>query len=72
MMMVMVGATGVIVAGVVALALDSWAILFALLALHVVVSGLVVGYSLKKAGQDEGKPDPVTEARLEEEQARGA
>lgn len=69
MMMVMLGATGVIVAAVAALALDSWAILFAVLALHLVVSGLVIGYSLRKASQDESKPDPVTEARLEEEQA---
>jgi membrane protein implicated in regulation of membrane protease activity len=69
MMVIMLGAAGVIVAAVAALALNSWAVLFVVLALHLVVSGAVVVYSLKKAGQDEGKPDPLTEARIEEEQA---
>jgi membrane protein implicated in regulation of membrane protease activity len=68
MMIVMLGAAGVIVAAVAALALDSWAVLVIVLVVHFAVSGAVIAYSLKKAGQDEGKPDPLTEARIEEEQ----
>jgi membrane protein implicated in regulation of membrane protease activity len=70
MMLIMLGAAGVIVAAVAALALDSWAILFAVLAVHFVLSGIVTVYTLRKASEDEGKPDPLTEARVEEEQAR--
>jgi membrane protein implicated in regulation of membrane protease activity len=69
MMVIMLGAAGVIVAAVAALALDSWAILFVVLAVHFVASGVVIAYSLRKAGEDEGKPDPLAEARIEEEQA---
>jgi membrane protein implicated in regulation of membrane protease activity len=69
MMIIMLGAAGVIVAAVAALALDSWAVLVIVLVVHFAVSGAVIVYSLKKASQDEGKPDPLTEARIEEEQA---
>ena len=69
MMVIMLGAATLVVAAVAALALDNWAILFVVLAVHLVVSAVVVGYSLRKVGEDEGKPDPLTEARLEEEQA---
>jgi membrane protein implicated in regulation of membrane protease activity len=69
MMVIMLGAAALVVGAVAALALDNWAILLVVLAIHLVGSALVIGYSLKKAGQDEGKPDPLTEARLEEEQA---
>jgi membrane protein implicated in regulation of membrane protease activity len=69
MMVIMLGAAGVIVAAVAALALDSWAILFVVLAVHFAITGALAVYSLRKAGEDEGKPDPLTEARIEEEQA---
>jgi membrane protein implicated in regulation of membrane protease activity len=69
MMVIMLGAAGVIVAAVAALALESWLVLFAVLAVHFAISGAVVVYSLRKAGETEGKPDPLTEARIEEEQA---
>jgi membrane protein implicated in regulation of membrane protease activity len=69
MMVIMLGAAGVIVAAVAALALDSWAVLFIVLVVHFAVSGAVIGYSLKKAGETGEKPDPLTEARIEEEQA---
>jgi membrane protein implicated in regulation of membrane protease activity len=72
MMVIMLGAAGVIVAAVAALALDSWVVLFVVLAVHFVLSGLVIGYSLRKASEDEGKPDPLVEARIEEEQARSS
>ena len=69
MMVIMLGAAGVIVAAVAALALNSWAILFVVLAVHFLVTGAVIAYSMRKVGEDEGKPDPLTEARIEEEQA---
>jgi membrane protein implicated in regulation of membrane protease activity len=71
MMIIMLGAAGVIVAAVAALALGSWVVLVAVLAVHLVVSLAVIWYSLKKAGETEGKPDPLTEARIEEEQQAG-
>jgi cyanate permease len=66
-MVLIVAATGVVVAGVIALALNSWVALGVLLVLHAIATGIVVGYSFKRAAQDEDKPDPVVEARLEEE-----
>jgi len=39
------------------------------LALHLVVTTLVVSYTLRRAGDTSGKPDAVTEARVEEERA---
>jgi hypothetical protein len=60
-------ATGVVVAAVAALALKSWLLLVAVLAVHAVASVLVVGAAWRKAGDTRDKPDPVTEARIEEE-----
>jgi hypothetical protein len=56
-------------AGVVAsLATGSWWLLAVALAVHAVGSTVVVGLAWKAAGQTGDKPDPVTQARLEEEQ----
>ena len=71
-MVVLFVATGVVVAGVAALALNSWLLLFAVLAIHAVATALVVGVALRRAGDTGGKPDPVTEARLEEERETSA
>jgi membrane protein implicated in regulation of membrane protease activity len=60
-------ALAVVVGAVAALALGSWWVLIAVLAIHFVASALVVGVILRRTGQS-SKPDPVTEARLEEEQ----
>jgi cyanate permease len=68
-MVIILAATGIVVAGVVALALDSWLVLGALLVLHAIATGIVVGYTFKRVAEDEDKPDPVVEARLEEERA---
>ena len=57
--------TGVVVAVVAALALNSWVVLGVALAVHAIGTTLVVGYSMKMASQDDDKPDPVTEARRE-------
>jgi membrane protein implicated in regulation of membrane protease activity len=67
LMVILFAATGIVVAAVAALALQSWVLLVAVLAVHLVVSSLVVGYAWNRAGDTGGKPDPVTEARIEEE-----
>lgn len=67
-MVVLFVATGVVVAAVVALTLRSWWVLAAVLVLHAVATTFVVGYTLRRAGEAGDKPDPVTEARIEEEQ----
>jgi len=57
-----------VVGATAALALGSWWILFAVLALHAAASAGVVGYTLNKADQSEDKPDPVTAARIESQE----
>jgi membrane protein implicated in regulation of membrane protease activity len=66
-MVVIFVATGVVVAAVAALALGSWLLLIAVLALHALASAFVIGAAWKKAGDTRDKPDPVTEARMEEQ-----
>jgi membrane protein implicated in regulation of membrane protease activity len=61
-------ALAVVVGAVAALALGSWWILAGVVAVHFIASGIVVGLILRRTEQA-SKPDPVTEARLEEEQA---
>jgi hypothetical protein len=67
-MVVLFVATGVVVAAVAALALNSWLLLVAVLAIHGVASAFVVSVAWRRAGDTHDKPDPVTEARIEEEQ----
>jgi membrane protein implicated in regulation of membrane protease activity len=69
LMVVVFAALGVVVAAVVALALNSWWILVAVLLVHGIATALVVGIAFRRAADTGGKPDPVTEARIEEEQA---
>jgi hypothetical protein len=66
-MVILFVATGVVVAGVAALALQSWLLLVAVLALHGIASAFVIGIAWRRAGDTRDKPDPVTEARIEEE-----
>jgi hypothetical protein len=65
-MFVVFGALGVLVAGVVALLLDSWVVLIVLLALHAVLTTIVVTTVLK-ATENVEKPAPTTVALLEDE-----
>jgi hypothetical protein len=65
-MVILFAATGVVVAAVAALALESWLLLVAVLAVHGVATALVVGTAWNRAGDTSGKPDPVTEARIDE------
>ena len=68
MMVLISGGVALIVGAVAALALDSWLVLVAVMAIHAIGSALVVGYSWKKTGEDYDKPDPLAEARIEEEE----
>jgi hypothetical protein len=66
-MVIIFVATGVVVAAVAALALRSWLLLVAVLALHGIASAFVIGTAWSRAGDTSDKPDPVTEARIEEQ-----
>jgi membrane protein implicated in regulation of membrane protease activity len=66
-MVIIFVATGVVVAAVAALALQSWLLLVAVLALHGIASVLVIGAAWRRAGDTRDKPDAVTEARMEEQ-----
>jgi|Tabmets5t2r1_1033131.scaffolds.fasta_scaffold156987_2 uncharacterized membrane protein len=66
-MVILFAATGVVVAAVAGLALGSWLLLVAVLAVHLVATALVVSFAWNRAGDTSGKPDAVTEARIEEE-----
>jgi membrane protein implicated in regulation of membrane protease activity len=72
MMLVILGAAALIVGATAALALGSWWILIAVMAVHLLGSALVIGYTWMRAGESYDKPDPVTEARIEEERAEAA
>jgi membrane protein implicated in regulation of membrane protease activity len=67
-MMVVAGVAGLVVAAIALLAFDSWWALAIALAAHAVGTLVVVGYALRRATQTGGKPDPVTEARREEDE----
>jgi hypothetical protein len=66
-MVVIFVATGVVVAAVAALALQSWLLLVAVLLVHGIASAFVIGTAWRRAGDTRDKPDPVTEARMEEQ-----
>ena len=68
-MILVFGALAVTVGAIASLALGSWWILVAVLGIHALASIVVVGYAWHQAGRSVDKPDPVTEARVEEEQA---
>jgi membrane protein implicated in regulation of membrane protease activity len=69
LMILLFGALALMVGAIASLALGSWWILIAVLAAHAVISGVDVGYAWRQAGRSVDKPDPVTEARVEEEQS---
>jgi membrane protein implicated in regulation of membrane protease activity len=72
-MIVLFVATGLVVAAVVLLLTRSWWALAAAMLVHAGATIGVLWYTLRRAGQSQDKPDPVTEARIEEErlEARG-
>jgi hypothetical protein len=61
-------ATVLVVGGIAALATDSWLALVIPLVLHLIGTVLVITGVFKRLDQGD-KPDPVTEARLEDERA---
>lgn len=61
------GALALMVGVIASLALESWWILVAVMAVHGVLSAIVVGYALRQADKTGGKPDPVEEARIDDE-----
>ena len=65
-MIVLFAATGLVVAAVIVLLTRSWWALVGAMLVHAVATGVVVWYALRRAGQTADKPDPVTEARVEE------
>jgi membrane protein implicated in regulation of membrane protease activity len=73
LMIVLFVATGLVVAAVVLLLTRSWWALAAAMLVHAGATIGVVWYTLRRTGQAQDKPDPVTEARIEEErlEARG-
>jgi len=66
LMLVVLGAATVVVAGIGALALDSWWVLIVAVLALVVASVVVLRY-VGRTLEGGDKPGPVTEARLEEE-----
>ena len=75
LMVVLFVAIGLVVAAVLALTLQSWWVLAGVLALHAIATTFVVGYTLRRTLETGDKPDPVSEARIEEdrvEQRRAA
>jgi len=65
-MIVVFGALALMVGAVASLALESWWILVAVMAVHAIVSAVVIAYMLRQTDKTD-KPDPVTAARIEEE-----
>lgn len=66
LLLVVVGVAGVVVAAIIALALQSWIVFAALLALHAIGTTIVVATALRTTTNVE-KPSPTTVAMLESE-----
>lgn len=67
LLVVFTGATALVVGAILALATGSWWLLALPVVLHAVATAVVLGMVFRRLGDDGDKPDPVTEARLEEE-----
>ncbi len=66
-MVLIFGALALMVGVVASLALESWWLLVAAMLVHGLLSAVIVGYALRQASKTGGKPDPVTEARIDDE-----
>src|SRR5215210_2806118 len=69
LLLIISAATGVVVIAVAALVVKSWLVLGIAIAIHLAASTVVIGYSMKKIGETGDKPDPVSQARIEDERA---
>jgi membrane protein implicated in regulation of membrane protease activity len=71
MMILIFGALALMVGVIAALTLESWWILVAVMVVHGLISAVVIGYTLRQTDKTGGKPDPVTEARIDDEGSPG-
>lgn len=71
LLLLMTLAAAVVVGAIAVLATGKWWTLLIPLVLHGIATFLVLGGVFKAVNQGD-KPDPVTEARLDEERAQGA
>jgi membrane protein implicated in regulation of membrane protease activity len=69
LLLIITAATGVVVIAVAGFVIQSWAVLGIALAIHLIASAVVIYYSMKKIDDTGDKPDPVTQARIEDERA---
>ena len=69
MFVVISAATVLVVGAIVSLATGSWWFLIVALAAHAIGTLVVLAYTMSKVTDDKDKPDPVTEARIEEEES---
>ena len=69
LLVIFTAATALIVGAIAALATDSWIFLPAAVGIHAVGTAFVM-LAIWPRLKDEDKPDPLTEARLDEEGAR--
>jgi membrane protein implicated in regulation of membrane protease activity len=69
LLVIFTAATALVVGLVAALFTDNWIFLPVAIAVHAVGTALVL-MAIAPRLKDEDKPDPVTEARLDEERAR--
>jgi membrane protein implicated in regulation of membrane protease activity len=69
LLVLMTFATALVLGGIIALATGEWWALLVAVALHVAGTTVVVSGLFKRLDQGD-KPDPVTEARIEDEGAR--
>jgi membrane protein implicated in regulation of membrane protease activity len=67
LLIISTGALLLTVGVVASLATGSWWLLVAAMVVHGLGSAVVIGYAWKAAGQTGDKPDPTTQARLEEQ-----
>ena len=70
LMIVLSAATVLVLGAILSLATGSWWFLVLALAAHAIGTLVVLAYSMSKVTEDKDKPDPVTEARIEEEESR--
>jgi hypothetical protein len=68
LLVIFTAATALVVGMIAALATDNWIFLPVAIAIHAIGTVLVL-MAIAPRLKDEDKPDPVTEARLEEERA---
>jgi membrane protein implicated in regulation of membrane protease activity len=71
LLVLMTFATALVLGGILALATGSWWALAIPVVLHLVGTTIVISGVFKRLDQGD-KPDPVTEARLQEERVQGA